>query len=288
MDLGSKRRRFILIPYDFDYVKPDTIQEAIAIFHQWDSEGKQPKYFCGGTEIITMARLSQLHTKGIIDLKDIPECRILDWKKDQLVIGSAVTLAQLEAVQFFPLLSRVCNRIADHTSRCKITLGGNICGKIIYRETVLPLLVANAEFHIATESGVKQVSIHDVFEKELRLLPHEILLQITVDKQITTMPYRSEKRTKIDRIGYPIVSLAAIHNQGEIQVAFSGICTFPFRSKEVERALNDQTLSLEDRVRSAIHKFPEAIMADHHASASFREFIVHNLILDTIESFERA
>lgn len=277
-----------MIPFDFDYVKPESIQEAISIFRQWEAVGKEPKYFCGGTEIITMARLSQLHTKGIIDIKGIPDCHVLDWQQDQLVIGSAVSLAQLEAVQHFPLLSRVCNRIADHTSRCKITLGGNICGKIMYRETVLPLLVANAQLHIATESGVKQVSIHDVFEREMKLLPHEFLLQITVDRQATNLPYQSEKRTKIDRIGYPIVSIAAIQNQGEIHIAFSGVCSFPFRSKEVEYALNDQTLSLDNRISAAIRKFPESVIADQHASASFREFLVHNLMLDTIECFERA
>ncbi|MFP3390384.1 FAD binding domain-containing protein [Brevibacillus sp. SIMBA_040] len=276
-----------MIPFDFDYVKPESIQEAISIFRQWEAEGKEPKYYCGGTEIITMARLSQLHTKGIIDIKGITDCQILDWHQDQLVIGSAVSLAQLEAVQYFPLLSRVCNRIADHTSRCKITLGGNICGKIMYRETVLPLLVSNAQLQIATESGVKQVSIHDVFERELKLLPHEFLLQITVDRQATKLPYQCEKRTKIDRIGYPIVSIAAIQNQGEIHIAFSGVCSFPFRSKEVEHALKDQTLSLEERISSAILRFPESIISDQHASASFREFLVHNLMLDTIECFER-
>ncbi len=277
-----------MIPFDFDYVKPESIQEAISIFRQWEAAGKEPKYYCGGTEIITMARLSQLHTKGIIDIKGIPDCQVLDWQQDQLVIGSAVSLAQLEAVQHFPLLSRVCNRIADHTSRCKITLGGNICGKIMYRETVLPLLVANAQLNIATESGVKQVSIHDVFERELKLLSHEFLLQITVDREVTKLPYQSEKRTKISRIGYPIVSIAAIQNQGEIHIAFSGVCSFPFRSKEVEHSLNDQTLNLEDRISSAIRIFPESVISDQHASASFREFLVHNLLLDTIECFERA
>ncbi|MGG1658396.1 FAD binding domain-containing protein [Brevibacillus sp. NRS-1366] len=277
-----------MIPFDFDYVKPESIQEAISIFRQWDAEGKEPKYFCGGTEIITMARLSQLHTKGIIDIKGIPDCRLLEWQNDLLVIGSAISLAQLEAVQYFPLLSRVCNRIADHTSRCKITIGGNICGKIMYREAILPLLVANAKLHIATDDGIKQVSIHDVIEREVQLLPHEFLLKIAVDRQVTTLPYLSEKRTRIDRIGYPIVSIAAIHNQGEVHIAFSGVCSFPFRSEKVEQALNDQTLSLEKRISSAIQEFPESVMEDHHASASFRKFIVHNLMLDTIERFERA
>lgn len=277
-----------MIPFDFDYVKPGSISEAISIYRQWDSQGKEPKYYCGGTEIITMARLNQLQTKGIIDIKGIPECNMLAWKQDRLVIGSAVTLARVEEDKSFPLLSRVCNRVADQTSRFKITLGGNICGKIMYRETVLPLLTADATCIIATSNGEKQVSIHDVFAGELRLQPHEFLLQVLVDRRMTNLPFLSEKRTKIDRIGYPIVSIAAIHDEGDIRIAFSGVCSYPFRSKKIEHELNNQSISLENRISAAVNQLPGPILDDSHASAAFRTFIVRNLILDTIETFEGA
>ncbi|WP_268811928.1 hypothetical protein [Brevibacillus reuszeri] len=38
-----------MIPFDFDYMKPESIQEAISIFRQWEAAGKEPKYYCGGT-----------------------------------------------------------------------------------------------------------------------------------------------------------------------------------------------------------------------------------------------
>ena len=185
-----------MIPFDFDYEKPHSFSEAISLYQKWELQQKEPKYYCGGTEIRTMGRLQQIHTQGIIDIKGIPECNVFGWQNDHLVIGSAIPLATIEEDKAFPLLGRVCSRIADHTSRCKITIGGNISGKINYREAILPLLVADATCIIATEKGEKRVSIHEIFNGELRVDPPEFLLQIVVEKRMTELPSLSEKKQK--------------------------------------------------------------------------------------------
>ncbi|MBP1934910.1 FAD binding domain-containing protein [Ammoniphilus resinae] len=275
-----------MIPYNFDYEKPSSFSEAISIYEKWEVDGKNPIYYCGGTEIITMARMDQIQTKGVIDIKGMPECLDFGWEKDQLVIGAAIPLAKLEEEKAFPLLSRVCNRIADHTSRCKITIGGNITGKINYREAVLPLLVADATCVIASKTGMKQIPIHDVFDGKVQIQPPEFLLQVRVERKMTTLPYLSEKRTKIDRIGYPVVSLAAIHAEDGIRIAFSGLCTDPFRSLSVEEELNNRSQSLESKVQSAIEKISVPILDDHHASSAYRKFILSNLLVDIIKEFD--
>lgn len=57
-----------MIPFDFDYYRPDTIDEAVQLFRLLDSQGKSPLYFGGGSEIISMARVHNIHTKAVIDL----------------------------------------------------------------------------------------------------------------------------------------------------------------------------------------------------------------------------
>ncbi|UUZ84865.1 FAD binding domain-containing protein [Paenibacillus sp. P26] len=95
-----------MISFDFDYYRPASAAEAVRLFQQADAEGKQPLYYAGGTEIITMARLNQLWTGAVIDIKGIPECRSMEVQKDRLVIGSAVTLTALSEARLFPLLGR--------------------------------------------------------------------------------------------------------------------------------------------------------------------------------------
>lgn len=275
-----------MIPYEFEYYKPHSLQEAFELYARLQLENKKPLYFCGGTEIITMARLSLIDTNAVIDIKGIPECCVLESKGEQVTIGSTIPLAKLEEETVFPLLSRVCNRIADHTSRCKITLGGNICGKIFYREAVLPLLVADSELVIAGKDGLRKVSIHEVFHRQIQLLPGEFVVQAVIPKSYTEMPYMTEKRTKIDRIDYPVVTVAALKNGDTMRFSFSGLCPFPFRSQKVEEALNNRSLKPIDRTSLALNAISDPILDDINGSAEYRKFVVRNLLLDAITTLE--
>ena len=275
-----------MIPFDFEYYRPDSFQEAVGMYRKLQADGKKPLYFCGGTEIITMARLNQLYTQAVIDIKKIPECGVFEADSDRLVIGSSITLARLEEERAFPLLSRVCNRIADHTSRCKITLGGNLCGKIMYRETVLPLLLADSEIVIAGESGLRKASIHECFEKQMNLGSGEFIVQIMTLKRYTELPYVTEKKTKIDRIDYPLVTTAALKDGSSLRIAFSGICEFPFRSPAIEKTLNDRNMDAPNKVASAISLLPDRVVDDIYGSSEYRKFVFANLLNDVMETFE--
>lgn len=63
-----------MISFDFEYFRPDTIEEAINIFNNLADSGKKPVYYGGGSEIISLARVSQIEFKSVVDLKSIPEC----------------------------------------------------------------------------------------------------------------------------------------------------------------------------------------------------------------------
>ena len=84
--------------------------------------------------------MNVIHTNAVIDIKDIPECRTLQFERHHLALGSALTLTEITENGGFPLLSKAAREVADHTARNKITLGGNICGQIFYREAVLPFI----------------------------------------------------------------------------------------------------------------------------------------------------
>lgn len=277
-----------MIPFDFEYFRPETVEEAVDLYHKLELANKAPMYFCGGTEIITMARLRQIETSAVIDIKDVPECRALEANDEKILIGAAISLARLEEEKVFPLLSRVCNRIADHTSRCKITLGGNLCGKIIYRETVLPLLLTDCEVIIAGKNGLKTVSIHDVFQKQMNLQADEFVVQVVIGKPFAEMPYITEKKTKIDRIDYPLITMAALKKEEAIRISFSGLCEYPFRSPELEEVVNDRNLNPEERASRSLNQIPGPVMDDINGSSEYRKFVLQNLIADAIRTLEGA
>jgi len=125
-----------------EYYRPSRVEEAVAIYDRLSVEQKSPAYIAGGTEMITLSRFHMFYSGALIDITHIRECLVQEYHDSMLVIGSCVTLNQISEKNLFPLLAVTGSRVADPTARNQITLGGNISGEIIYKEAILPLLIA--------------------------------------------------------------------------------------------------------------------------------------------------
>lgn len=275
-----------MIPFDFDYYRPDSIEEAVKAYEDLKKEGKMPLYYGGGTEIITFARRNNINTKAVIDIKGLPECNVLRNEGGKLVIGAALTLTQLSEANVFPLLSKAGGGVADHTARNKITVGGNICGLIIYKEAVLAFLLSDSIVTIASKQGLRSNPINEVFNERLRLNEGEFLVQIATDVAYTNLPYIYIKRTRMGKVGYPLITIAALKVNGALRFAFSGVCAFPFRSLKMEESLNNKGVSLESRVENAINNLPAPIANNVQGSAEYRKFVLKNTLLDVVVKLE--
>ncbi|QDS34156.1 FAD binding domain-containing protein [Brevibacillus brevis] len=276
-----------MIPFDFDYYQPASIQKAVEWFQLLHKRGKNPMYYAGGTEIITWARTNSIHPGAVIDLKAIPECHVMEIQNDKLVIGACVSLSALSTANLFPLLSETAQGVADQTARNKITLGGNIAGKIHFREAVLPLLLANSKVIIAGIQGVKEASIHQVFTQQLRLEPDEFLVQTVTDRSYLSSPYVHYKKRQIGKIGYPLVTIAALKKNNRIHTAYSGVCSFPFRSFEIEQVFNESSIPLAVRIEQAMSKLPAPVITNAEGSAAYRKFVLKQTMADAIQTLER-
>lgn len=93
-----------MIPNDMIYCKPDTLKEASDAYTKYKNEGKNVKFYAGGSEIITMARASSMNVEVVIDLKSIPEMQEMKIAGNELMIGGCVTLTRIKTSNLFPLL----------------------------------------------------------------------------------------------------------------------------------------------------------------------------------------
>ncbi len=98
-----------MIPNDIIYCKPDTFKEASDVYNKYKNDGKKVKFYAGGSEIITMARVSSINIDVVIDLKSIPEMQEMKIVDNQLIIGSCVTLTRIKTSNIFPLLRFNCS-----------------------------------------------------------------------------------------------------------------------------------------------------------------------------------
>jgi len=275
-----------MLPFNFDYYRPETLAEAINLFYQLDSEGKQPIFFSGGTELITLGRIDLAYTEAVIDIKGLAECRVMEMSGNHLLLGSSLTLTTIEEGNHFPLLTKTVSEIADHTARGKITLGGNICAQIFYREAVLPFLLANSTLMLVGLEGGRTVPINEIFQGNLRLNKGEFLVQTATEHRFVEVPFYHVKRRQQWETGYPLLTVAALNIDHKIRAAISGLCPFPFRSNEVEAALNQSGMSAESRVEGAISVLPQQILEDVEGSAKYRIFVLRNILLDVLAALE--
>lgn len=271
-----------MIPYHFEYHRPTTLSEALQLYETLNKEEKEPIYYSGGTEIITLSRLSLVQTKAVIDIKGIKECLMSGFDNKFLITGSGLSLTTIEEENYFPLLRQASKEIADRTARNKITIGGNICGKIFYREAVLPFLLTDSRVLIGDRTGVKVKQAMDIFNGVLKLKKGELLVQALTPKSDVLLPYYYVKRRQQWEIGYPLITAAALKKDGRIRAAFSGISPYPFRSVEMEQVLNNQELSTEEKVEQALNKVPDLLLNDTEGSKQYRLFVLKTILNDIL------
>lgn len=275
-----------MIAHDFVYAQPDTKEAAAALYTEFQNQALQPCYYGGGSEIITMCRSGSIRPGAVIDLKKIPEANQLQVQGDALIMGGCIPLRAIGDSKLFPLLGTVSGRIADHTNQCRITLGGNLCSTILYRETAQPLMLCGAELILFGPQGERTVPMREGFRHRMELGAGDMVLQVKVPQRYLGLRYCHVKKTANERIDYPLLSVSSIRHKGKMRFAFSGLLPYPFRSEEMEGALNQKDVPAMGRIEQALACLPQQPMTDYQGSGAYRLFVLQRTLAEMLEVWE--
>ena len=274
-----------MIPFNFVYHRPGTLAEAVEAYAQADRHGLNPAYLAGATEITTFCRMGRMKPGALVDIKRIPECRAHSNDGGELVFGAALTLNEVIEDGSFPLL-RQASTIVDHTVRNRLTLGGNIAGMLPYRETVLPLLLADATARLVAPTGERIVPFAEVFSQQMRFAPGELLAQISVPKAMASRPCYYRRRVRKGRFDYPLVTACFLQTDGALRMAVSGAFGFPLRCLEAEEVLKDGAIPLAQRPAAVVAAIPHTILEDMRASAAYRRMLFEKCVTEALATLK--
>lgn len=216
---------------DLIYLRPASAEEAVAAwaeFAQGAGAHKDVRYLAGGTEIVTSSRKTAAPPHVLIDIARLPELRQREVSGNPWVLGAALTLNQAAEAPY-PLLGTTVRHIADHTTRNRLTLGGNVAGALPYREAVLPLLLANATLVTLVPGAAggaperRERPLREAFDRKLHLDPGELVVAFTVPAQAARAEGRHHRATRTSPVDYPLVT--ACFSAGG--VAVSGVLSYP-------------------------------------------------------------
>jgi len=260
-----------MINFDFDYYKAIDLQSAYDLYSQLVSKGKKVFYYAGGTELITSFRKGSITCDALIDIKDINGIKRVSIDSDVL-LGACLSLNEIIEDHDLPVLKDVLIHIGDHTVRNAITLGGNICGRLPYKEAILPLLAMDASILIYGADGLKEHKLRNVFDKRLKLNPGDILYQIKYANK--PIDFEMKRYTETTSIDYPIVHVF-VRNDQEKVVAVSGYCSYP-----LYKVFNKETI---EEIKEAFEAFGKD---DKRAKKTYKKHLYEDAIETLFKEME--
>lgn len=262
-----------MIPVAFDYVRPATLHEALALLAK---HGEDAKVLAGGHSLIPAMKLRLSQPKVVIDVGRIGELRSITRQNGKISIGALTTHYEIESSDLLerscPLLPEVAEKIGDVQVRNKGTIGGSCVHSDPAADWPAAMLALDAEFEIAGPGGSRTVAAKDFFVDMLTsaLKPDEILKSIHVPVTAKTAGYVKFAQKAS---GFAIAGVAAVVNKEgkEVAVAVTGVAAKAYRATGVEASLRGLELSPET-IATAAEKAADGVdpLSDMHASAEFR------------------
>jgi aerobic carbon-monoxide dehydrogenase medium subunit len=266
-----------MIPSNFDYVAPTTVDDAVAALAQ---AGEDAKVIAGGQSLMPVLRLRLAAPSVLIDLGKIDELRGVRDDGDAVVVGATTTYYKLLGNPLVSthalLLADAIRTVADPQIRHRGTLGGAISHADPAGDLCAPVLALEATMTVAGPSGRRSVPASEFFVDYFTtaLQPDEILTEIRIPKH-TDWAAHYEKLHRVAQ-AWSIVAVAATVDvdQGTIRqarIALTNVTPVPVRAGSVEEALIGQPASA-DVIRAAAERAVEGIdpMSDGNADADYR------------------
>ena len=254
-----------MIPPQFEYFAPETLDEAVSLLTQLGSDAV---VLAGGQSLIPLMKLQLAQPEYVVDINRVPGLADIAEDDGFLRIGSLTRESELDRSEMvrsaYPILHDTTSVIADPLVRNMATVGGNLAHGDPANDHPATMLALGAEVAAVGPAGERVIPVSDFFEGPLTTaLNHgEILTQIRVP---TPPAGTGGAYLKLERkVGdYATAGVAAVvtANGGVCQQAGIGLTNAgptPVKARTAEAFLVGRRLD-EDAIREA------AILASQEA-----------------------
>ena len=241
-----------MIPGEFDYYSPSTVQEALSLLAE---HGDEAKLLAGGQSLIPAMRFRLALPAVLIDLNNIDGLGYVREENGHLAIGAMTRESALEESAVvhnkYALLADVAQVIADPIVRNMATVGGNIAHSDPANDHPAVMLAYGAEVVAQGPNGARTIAIDNFFTDlfENSLADNEILTEIRIP---TPGANSGGAYVKVERkVGDYAVSAVAVQLTMDgntcttARIGLTNVSAVPMRATNAEQALIGQTLTDE-------------------------------------------
>lgn len=279
-----------MIPKEFNYVAPATLDEALTALRDG---GDDAKVLAGGHSLIPMMKLRLAMPTTLVDLARIGDLHRVNAANGHIELGSMVTYHTLHSDETVtsgsPLLAECAMSIGDAQVRARGTLGGSIAHADPASD--LPAAILALDATLLTTSG--EIGAADFFVDlfTTALEPGQLITGIRVPRMGDRTGGAYVKiRNKASH--YALVGGAALLSLDQegvcshASIGITGAASRAFRLSEVEDALKGTRLE-ENDVKGALGKLDNLDvdwMEDLFGSADYRRHLTGIVTARAIET----
>jgi carbon-monoxide dehydrogenase medium subunit len=276
-----------MYPANFDYARPTTIDEAVALLTR---HGDDAKVLAGGHSLIPAMKLRLARPGVVVDIGRIQGLTYIREASGRIAIGAMTTHATVAASallqQRCPLLPETAILIGDVQVRNRGTIGGSLVHADPAADYPAAILALDAEIELAGPRGRRTVAAADFFVDLLQtaIAPDEILTEIRVPATPKSVAY---EKTEQKASGFALAGVAVVVTSDGVSVGVTGVAATPYRARAVEQALAGRRSPTADAIAQAASHAADGVepLGDIHASPEFRAHLAH---VDARRALERA
>jgi carbon-monoxide dehydrogenase medium subunit len=245
-----------MIPAEFEYVVPETLDEALGAL----TEREDAKLLAGGHSLLPLMKLRLAAPATLVDLRKIPGLRGVQRENGSWRIGAMTRHADLQERTDLGLVASATSLIADQQVRNRGTIGGSLAHGDPASD--LPTVLLTLEGRVtATGPGgrQRQIPAAELFQDYLTtaVAEDEILTEVHVPA-LEGWGHGYQKFTRRSE-DWAMVGVCALVQKApdgsclDVRVGLTNMGSTPLRARAVEDALRGAALDAASIEAAASH-----------------------------------
>ena len=277
-----------IIPNEFEYFEPKTIEEAVRLLATY---GEKTKVIAGGTDLLFWMKMGKVQPHYLINIARIPALRYM-MENNGLHIGTLTSFREVERSRLiqknYTALFEAARSVTSVQIKHMGTIGGNLCNASPAADSAPPLIAFGGRVKLIGEDHERIFPLEEFFvgNGETVLSPKEILVEIQVTK-------RSGKTgsafLKIGRVSADLAKISVavvIVRQGDIcldcKIVMGAVAKTPLRIKKAEGILIGKRFE-EGLIGKVCHQVSEEIQPrSRRSTAWYKKEVAKVMVRDAI------